>query len=430
MAVGVEGLRMALTSLWSHKLRSTMTILGVVIGVASVLAITSLSAAFEQSITSQFDEIDDRSILVAVGQAGLQQGPPDAGQSGLIFTEVDRQNLADLDGVDRVNAAGTVPVTGLTYQNRSIPFQTLSATTPEADEVRHDEDYLSGAPFAMGEEEVVLGYQVARTLSRAPVGADPTILPGGTLIIHQLDGTERPVTIAGVLDEQESLFGSGNAQVFVPLDPFYTIQRTSPRTGEATPVYGGLTIVAAAGADVDEVRHAAATYMKDQSDAAQLIKDLEGLDIFVVTASDITDQISSAFDQITLFIAGIAGISLLVGGIMIGTIMLITVTERTKEIGMMKAVGALDRQVLWAFLVEAIVVGFIGSLVGILLGLGAGAVLVATLFASEEAAVSFVVPWDWVGIAVLVGVGTGVVAGFFPARRATRIEPVEALTYE
>lgn len=419
--LGMEALRMALISLWSHKLRSAMTILGVVIGVASVLAVTSLGAAFEESITSQFDTLDQKTIFVTATATDVNQGPPDAGQFGLIFTEVDRQNLLALEGVETVLATGQVTVSGISVAGKDLPFRSLTGTTPDAQELRETEDYASGGPFALGAQEVVLGWSIAEQL-----GGDTPVEAGATMTITFEDGSTTQATVSGVLAKQESFFGSNNAQVFAPVDPFYSVKRESPSSKELVRVFEGFTVVADDPTDVDATRDRVEAYMTGESDAAALLAD--GLQIIVATPEDIQEGISSAFDQITIFIAAIAGVSLLVGGIMIGTVMLISVTERTKEIGMMKAIGALDREVLWMFLLEASLVGLFGSLLGIVIGLAGGYSLVEGLFGSED--VAFIVPWQWLGIAVAVGVGTGIIAGLFPARRAVRIEPVEALNYE
>ncbi|MGB0651796.1 MAG: ABC transporter permease [Thermoplasmatota archaeon] len=427
--MGTESLRMAMQALWSHKLRSALTVLGVVIGVGSVIAVTSLGAAFEESITSQFDDVDDRSIFVTAGQTeGVGNGPPDAGQFGLVFTEVDRRALLDLDGVERVIVSGQAAVTNLRYDGKDLQFRSFSATTQDADEVRDLDAYLVGGPFEDGQRQIVLGYAIAKQLSGAEGDDELSLEVGDQVTVTLPDGSDVNVRVAGVLARDDTLFGTLNGQVFAPVDPFYTTERRSPSTDQTVRVFDGFTVVAATGTDVDDVREQVADYMENDSDAAALLEDIDDFGVLVATASDITGQISSAFDQVTLFIAAIAGVSLLVGGIMIGTILLISVAERTKEIGMMKAIGALDRDILGTFLLEAALVGLAGSLVGIALGLGGGYALVDGLFGDED--VSFVVPWDWVAVSVLVGVGTGVVAGLLPARRALKIQPVEALGYE
>lgn len=421
-----EALRMAVQALWAHKGRSVLTIMGVVIGVASVLAVTSLGAALEASLVDSLNSEEDRSIYVIAntGDPG-QQGGPSAGQYGLIFTEVDREALLAIDGVEAVIAGGSVAITGLQWSDKEqVPWRTISATFAVDQAIADDDLYADGGVFEDGEDEVVIGSTVAKQLGEPEAGDDLTfILP---------DGGERVVTIAGILEEQAvgfiSLTGDVNNGVFVPVDPFYTVMTKSPSTGGSVRVYDGLTVVAETVTQVTAVKADVQEYMDDESDASQLLQ--EDVEILVADAGDIQESITDALDQVTIFIAAIAAVSLLVGGIMIGTIMLITVTERTKEIGMMKAIGAYNSEILRMFLMESAIIGFLGSIVGILLGLGAGSILVASLFAGEDGDITFAVPWEWVGYAVLVGVLTGIIAGYFPARRATKIQPVEALSYE
>ena len=416
-----EGLRMALGNLWSHRLRSMLTILGVIIGVGSVLAVVTLGSSFEESVVSQFDSVDQRSIFVTSSLTPVNAGPPDCQTYCNIFTDLDRAGLAQLEGVDRVLVQGDVVSSSLTWNGQELTFERLTALTPDADEVRVPEEYLSGGAFAMGANELVLGSQVAEFLGR---GANVTA--GDAITVRFPDGRSLEATVAGVLREDETLFGDRNGRVFVPVDPFYTTTRISPSSGEAVRVYSGFTVVAADPREVDEVRDRVDGYVQERSDA-NLYK-VEEQSLLVATSQDIQAGISSLFDQLTLFIGAIGGVSLLVGGIGIANIMLVSVTERTREIGVMKAIGAKDAQVLTLFLLEAIVIGLLGSLLGIVLGFAGGAAVITGVFAGED--VPLVIPYDWLGYSLLVGIGVGVVAGFLPARRATKIQPIQALAYE
>jgi len=420
-----ETLRMAGQSLWSHKARSLLTILGVVIGIGSVLAVVTLGKSFEASIVSEFDALDSRTVFVTItaNDTGFQQGPPDAGNVGSVFTERDRQNLLALEHVEEAVPSAELPIAAFTYQGRTLPYRSVTATTPEADEVRDPDAYADGKVFVAGEAQIVLGNATARLIA----GPDRDLQAGDSLILRLVTGEEVNVTVAGVLKRDDTLFGSANSIAMVPIDPFYDQRVASPITGQPTLVYGGLTLRADSSRNVDDVRDAVATYFEGpSSDAARLVPD--GTRVLVATPSDITAAIGTAFDQVTLFIAAIAVVSLVVGAIGIANIMLVAVVERTREIGVMKAIGARNRDVLWLFLVEAIIVGLLGSALGLVIGLGGGAALVAGLFAEQGA--PFVVPWAWLGIAVAVGVGVGAVAGYLPARRATRVQPVQALAHE
>ncbi len=414
-----EAIRMSLSSLWAHKLRSALTILGVLIGIGSVLAVVTLGASFEESIVSQFDTIDQKTIFVASAIGGPQGGPPDCQRSCNIFTEVDRQRLLSIDGVERVIVEAEVPSTSLAAGARQLTYERLTATVPELDAIRDPAAYRDGGPFALGRQEIVLGHAVWQAL-----GAN--LVAGDTVEIRFQDGRQLPARLAGVLEEETALFGDTNGRVFVPVDPFYNTTRVSPTAGSETRVYAGFTIIVADVRDVDEVQDAARAYLEGQSDAMELA--VEDQQVLVATASDIQAGISQTFDQVTIFIGAIAVISLVVGAVGIANIMLVAVAERTREIGVMKALGARDGEVLRLFLLEAFFIGLVGALLGIALGIGLGVAVVNGLFADND--IAPVIPLPWIAISILVGIGTGVAAGFLPALRATRIQPVEALMRE
>jgi putative ABC transport system permease protein len=416
-----ESLRMAFANLWSHRLRSLLTILGVVIGIGSVLAVVTLGASFEQSIVGQFDSVDQKSIFVTSSIGPPNQGPPNCQTYCNIFTDVDLAALNDLPGVDRVLVTAEVPSTSLQWKGRELTYERLTATTPDADELRVLEEYVSGGPFTLGQSEIVLGSQVAKFLGRGQ-----PVVAGEAINVTFPDGRLVAARIAGVLQEDTALFGDRNGRVFVPVDPFYNTTRTSPSSGQTVRVYSGFTVIVQDVREVNEIRDAVTKYIETGSDAA--LSKVEDQVLLVATSSDIQESISDLFGQVTLFIGAIGGVSLLVGAIGIANIMLVSVTERTREIGVMKAIGAKDKEILQLFLLEAILIGVVGSVFGIALGLGGGAAVVAGVFASED--VEVVLPYSWLGYSVLVGVGVGVLAGFLPARRATRIQPVQALGYE
>ena len=214
--------------------------------------------------------------------------------------------------------------------------------------------------------------------------------------------------------------------IFAPVGRYYRFPpQPSPVTGQPTQMYDGFSVVAATPADLAKARTEVATYLQSpDSDTYNLLAN--GTEVYVATGSTIVDAIGGVFDDITLLISAIAVVSLVVSAIGIANIMLVAVAERTREIGVLKALGAKDREVLLLFLLEAALVGLVGAAIGVGLGLAAGAIIVKLLFAKF----SIVLPYRWIGIALGVGLLTGVLAGLLPARRATRIQPVRALAYE
>jgi putative ABC transport system permease protein len=417
----LEALRMAAGNLWGHRMRSVLTILGVIIGVGSVLAVVTMGKSFEESIVSEFDALDERTVYVYSSLTPIGQGPPNCMQFCNVWTERDLEALRGLGDVERVTVSAQVDSTSIALGGKELTYEGFTGTVPEADELRKPEDYASGGAFALGRDEVVLGWQVAQQL-----GAGRNVTAGEAATLRFPDGHAVNATIAGVLKEDMTLFGDRNGRVYVPIDPFYHVTRASPTTGEVGRVYNGFTVLADDPRRVESVRDAVKGYVEGESDA-RLLK-VEKQELAVSTPSDIQASISTAFAQVTVFIGAIGGVSLLVGAIGIANIMLVSVTERTREIGVMKAIGAKDGEVLTLFLLEAFLIGLAGAVLGIGLGLAGGAGLVRGLFASEG--VTLVVPWEWVAWSVLVGVGVGVVAGYLPARRATKIQPVQALAYE
>jgi putative ABC transport system permease protein len=415
-----ETLRMAAASLWGHRTRSLLTILGVVIGVGSVLAVVTMGASFKAAIVGEFGDVDTRTVFVTVdaNRTGPHGGPPSTDFADA-FTSRDAQELARLDGVEAVTPTATLQTAGLRLGDRLLPLRGLTATLPTHQAVRPQEGYADGGPFLPGSRQIVLSDALARELGNG------TPVPAGTPIQVLFQG--RPpinATVAGVLLPEDSPFGGLDSGAYVPLQPFYDNPVQSPVSRATVQVYSGLQVLARDASQVEAVRDRVKAYLEGPgSDAGRILP--RQARIVVATQGDITAQISAAFDQVTLFIGAIAVVSLVVGAIGIANIMLVSVTERTAEIGILKALGARDGAILRLFLAEAAIIGLLGSLIGIGLGLGLGWALVRGLLG--ETGVGVVMPWDWTLVSLGVGLLVGVVAGIMPARRATKVDPVEAL---
>jgi putative ABC transport system permease protein len=418
-----ESLRMASSSLWGHKLRSLLTILGVIIGVGSVLAVVILGSSFEQSITSQFDDLDNRTIFVSLtqNQTSGQPGPPNAGLFGRAFTDRDAQELSKIDGVEIVVPSGAMATRGLQHNGSLLLLDGVTATRSLNDALRDPALYANGTVFNDTQAQIVLGDGIARLLGK---GTPPKV---GDRITILLPEGQTNATLAGILAPSTGIFSEANTNAYVPFDVFYNITVTSPVTGQDVKVFNGLVVYASSPTNVNAVRDRVRDYLEsDASDLKGILPD--GLTLLVATPGDITDAISGAFAQVTLFVAAIAVVSLVVGAIGIANIMLVAVTERTREIGVMKALGGKNSQILFLFLMEATLVGILGAVIGIGLGIAGGGAIVNGVFGSED--IEVVIPYDWVMISLAVGVGVGIVAGYLPARRATRIEIVKALSYD
>jgi putative ABC transport system permease protein len=321
--------------------------------------------------------------------------------------------INDIPGVETVIPRGQVQTAALTYEGRTIAFSSVTATTPGQ---FRDQTFIAGRPFHMGAREVVLS-QSAATLVPGNVSV------GDTITIELADGESADATVVGIVEDEFAFAGVRTGpRVYVPTDPFYRTTVESPALGETQLVYPTLTVVAADAATIPVVETEVESYLTSRSDARVLAPPTTTFS--VQTAEEQVQQIREIVGTLTEFVSGVAVISLLVGAIGIVNIMLVSVTERTKEIGIMKAVGARKRDILELFLVEAAILGTAGAILGTLVGFGGGYV------ATEALELTSTYPFEWVPVAIVVGVGVGVAAGLYPAWNAARTDPIDALRYE
>ncbi|OGF56178.1 MAG: hypothetical protein A2Z21_04780 [Candidatus Fraserbacteria bacterium RBG_16_55_9] len=231
--------------------------------------------------------------------------------------------------------------------------------------------------------------------------------------------------VVGIVKESEFISGQGS---YVSLD-YQGFTETID--GQEIPVYTGIIVSAVDTDQVDTVAQELNDYFDSyESDARKLLGDQKKVE--VNTLKEIVDEIKKNFAQFTIWIGAVAVVALLVGMIGVMNIMLITVKERTREIGVMKATGATQGGVLKLFLTEAIFICVIGAIFGIAAGIGLGDLfnrLTVALFGFEEG-IPLVFVWDWYAIAVVTGIFVGIVSGLYPAWQAARVNPIEALRYE
>jgi len=404
----------SLESLNANKMRSILTVLGIVIGVAAVIAMLSIGRGAQASITSRIESMGTNLVYVSPGstsESGVQSA---AGSAGTLTLD-DADALAELPDVEAV-ASVTNSFVQAVYQGTNTNTR-LMGVTPGYETVSsltlEDGVFISDDDQKARKLVVVLGSSVAETLF------------GGTggVVGQKVRLNGQPYEVIGVLASKGGTgFMNQDDQVFIPLST--ALNRLVGGTRfRGSSVISQITLKASNSEAVDQVVNNATLLMRERHET------VEGADDFTVTSQESTlDAATEVADTLTVFLGGIAAISLAVGGIGIMNIMLTTVTERTHEIGLRKAVGAKRKDILLQFLVEAMVLSLLGGLIGVLFGWGAAQLMGQVQFGGST--ITPVVGLDSVLLATVFSVAVGLFFGIYPATRAARLQPVEALRYE
>ena len=403
---------MSLRAIRSHPLRSALTTLGVLIGVAAVISLVILGASLQAEV---IDEVggEDATQIYLWNASEDAQGPPGSGARA-VFTESDIDELRGINGVEGVAPYAPIGVDSLGHGGDTVAGGDTIATDPS---YFAEEAIAEGRAFEQGEPEIVLTPQAAEGFDEEPAVGDQVTITFD-------DGSEAELTVVGILDSSEARspfdgFGEGS-RLYVPTEPYS--RTTTESVGDEQRVYTQVVVSAEGPETVESVGVDLEEYLETESDAATLLPG--GFVFEIQTNEELLEQVNDLLATLTGFITGIALISLLVGSIGIANVMLVSVTERTREIGIMKTVGAQNRDVLQLFLTEAAILGLLGAAAGALVGFAGG--YIATQFIE----LPFVAPLEWAIIAVCVGIFVGIVAGLYPAWSAARTDPIDALRYE
>ena len=397
-------LRLALRAITAHRLRSALTLLGIAVGIASVVLLTSLGEGLHRYVLGEFTQFGTNIVEIKPGKPGTNLGP-----AGL-QTTVKPLTLDDAKALRRL--AGITAVTPILWSNAEV-----KATVAGISRVRRVVVYGVGSDFARAFNSAVRAGQFlppddddnARALVVLGAKLKRELFGNENALGEKLKVGDLQFRIIGVMEPKGQMLGQDlDDTAFIPAGRALEMQnRVGLMQINASYVEGMPSRVAA-----DAIK--------------SLLKARHGVEDFsLTTQEDMLRTLSKILDVLTMAVGALGGISLLVGGVGIVTIMTIAVTERTNEIGLLKALGAPGRTILTLFLAEAMALAALGGLMGLLLGAG-----LAQLLHLLIPALPVSTPWHFVAFAEGLSILIGLLAGVLPAQRAAALDPVNALRAE
>ncbi|MCD6555178.1 MAG: ABC transporter permease [Anaerolineae bacterium] len=417
----LESLNIALRALAVNKMRAGLTMLGIIIGISAVIILVSVGQGVQAAVGEQMKGIGSNLVFVMPGE--LEASNTSMRSNFLRSVNVSTLTYGDaLAMADRTNVPDLLSVAPefvgsgkVVYGNKNTQT-TISGVTPEFQVVRNfwvvAGDFISHNDVRTKARVAVLGQKVLEDLF--PTGINPL---GQTIKINRV-----PFRVIGIMEEKaSSSFSDDNDVVYIPLSTSQT------RLFGGRDISGDYTVSVIYAKATDESRLDAA---RDQ--IVRLLRRRHGLiystdkdDFSVLTQKDIATVLDNLTAILTAFLGLIATVSLVVGGIGIMNIMLVSVTERTREIGIRKAVGAKRRAILMQFLIEAIVLSLIGGFIGISIG-----VIGTVVISSAVKGLNTYISPSTIALATGFSMVVGLFFGIYPATRAARLNPIDALRYE
>ena len=394
---------LSLREIRRNLMRSFLTVLGIVIGVAAVITMVTLGNGATQAVSDQISSLGSNLLMIRPGQ---RLGPGDAsGQQA--FKEADAQALAaQVPGIRAVAPSQGASVIAV-YGARNWSTRVTGTTA----------DY-----FQTNNWQLAMG----RVFTEAEERGGASVCLIGATVREQLFGQQDPLgaqlrvkqfscQVIGLLAPKGQA-AIGQDQDDTVVMPLHTVQRRL--TGSQN--VGTLLVSLEDAADSERTKRAITQLLRER----RKLSDADEDNFNIMDTRQIADALSGTTRVMTTLLGAVAGVSLLVGGIGIMNIMLVSVTERTREIGVRLAIGALEREVLLQFLVEAVVLSSVGGLIGVALALAASTVLAGVM------QVPLLISPGIILLAFAFSAAIGIVFGFFPARRAARLDPIEALRHE
>ena len=399
-----ESLELSLFSIRHRKISSALTILGIVIGISAIIGLVSIGQGLQFSITKQLESFGPDKLIITPRSSGATPVSAAAGAFGGSLSENDVDKIEKISGIK--SAAGVLLRTlPMTYRKEIQVTSVIGINAKEASKIFLDINAFeldTGRYLKEGERGVVdIGSAVATDKFEREIGI------GDTLTIM-----DKKFKVIGIMKSIGN--AQDDSQVYMPLS-------------DLKDLVGGDDTISIIFAKVSDT-----TRIEQITDDIQKFLDNEyGEKAYTVVSSEqIAESVSSIFSILSFVLGGIASISLVVAGVGISNTMFTSVIERTKEIGVMKAIGATNYNVMEIFLVESALLGMIGGAVGVVVGFLLSQAI--TIFAGQILPVTFeaVVTPEMVALSMFFSMTVGIVSGLWPARRAAKLQPVEALRYE
>ncbi|MDD5038051.1 MAG: ABC transporter permease [Dehalococcoidales bacterium] len=394
----------------THKLRSFLTMLGIVIGVAAVIALMSIGRGAQASIVSRIEGLGSNLITITPGFTTSSGVRTSFGSSQTLTLEdatAISEEVSYISAIAPSSSSSLQVVAGSNNLNARVTGVTPDYMLAYNLQTAYG-DFISDYDYQRGAKVAVLGANVKDTLfgDDDPIGQ--RIRLGSNI-----------VTVIGVLESKGATMGSSDDTILIPLTALQQmVARMLTNRGEHIVSSIALTV-----SDLEQTDYVI-------SDITNLLRERHQIaiggddDFRIISMKEIASTVSEAMNTMTLLLGAIAAISLLVGGIGVMNIMLVSVLERTREIGIRKALGARERDIWAQFLVEAAFLTFTGGIIGIIVGWSASFII------SYTGVMTTIVTADIVLLAVSVSVGIGLFFGFYPAWNASRLDPIEALRSE
>ncbi len=416
MIAHLSTLAVALRGIFANKLRSILTVLGVIIGIASVIALTSVGEGSRQMVLNQIGSMGSNLLTISPGASSSGFVRMAMG-SATTLTYEDAEAIASSPNVTAVKViAPEASASGQIVASGENAYGRIYGVTPEYEEVRSKTvasgQFITQANLDSKASVCVLGSSIAETLfpNTNPVGQTVKL-------------SSRLFTVVGVLESEGGMMGSDNS-VYAPITT--VMYRLNPqRTNDGGHVISNIYLQAVSTKKNDLAIEQVTAVLQAEHD----IGFGEDDDFTITSQQEIEETLTETSDTLTVLLSVTAAIALLVAGLGIMNIMLVSVTERTREIGIRKSVGAKRRHILIQFLLEASSISIIGGLIGIGAGIGASKILSGTITLNRSAIETVITP-DTIILAFFVALGIGIVAGVYPAMRAARLNPIDALRYE